>query len=401
MRAHISGTAGPNDSGWVDLVDLRSNPAQIDLLSLQSPACILSQLGSRSGIAPGQYQQIRLHLLSNSPDMTVTVPAANLCSGSGFNCVFLASGGIQTLLLTSEAESGIKIPSGQISGGAFTVAAGQTTFLNIDFDACSSLVQQGNGQFRLKPVLHAGAISLNSNFISGAVVDSSTRGPVQNATVFIEQRDPNNPSLDRVIARTTTGPAGEFIACPLPPGNYDVVVSGRTFLYTFNPTATLQVPVGTLMGNIPLMPQAGELPATVSGEIVTTNAAGAATTADLEISALQPADSLLVTIPPLGNSISQVTSEGGRATYTLVLPAANPLVGIFSATPATVYSPAVAGPGVYQLNVQAFNLMSSSLNPGSPNCSPPSLPVPFDAGNQLFVTPGATLTRDFTFTGCQ
>ena len=110
VRVHASGTAGPNDSGWVDLVDLRSSPVQIDLLSLQSPACILSQLGSRSGIASGQYQQIRLHLLTNSPDSTVAVPAANVCSGSGYNCVILASGGIQTLLLTSEAEVGDQDP---------------------------------------------------------------------------------------------------------------------------------------------------------------------------------------------------------------------------------------------------------------------------------------------------
>ena len=41
-------------------------------------------------------------------------------------------------------------------------AAGQTKDLNIDFNACASIVQQGNGQFRLKPVLHAGEVSLDS-----------------------------------------------------------------------------------------------------------------------------------------------------------------------------------------------------------------------------------------------
>src|SRR5439155_3137203 len=32
--AHISSDAGPNDSGWVTLLDLTSNPQQVDLLSL-------------------------------------------------------------------------------------------------------------------------------------------------------------------------------------------------------------------------------------------------------------------------------------------------------------------------------------------------------------------------------
>ncbi len=54
VRAHISSDAGPNDSGWVTLVDLTSSPKQIDLLSLQSTTCLLTQLGSTSGLAAGR-----------------------------------------------------------------------------------------------------------------------------------------------------------------------------------------------------------------------------------------------------------------------------------------------------------------------------------------------------------
>ena len=39
VRAHTSGNAGANDGGWIDLVDLRGNPRQIDLLSLDSTTC--------------------------------------------------------------------------------------------------------------------------------------------------------------------------------------------------------------------------------------------------------------------------------------------------------------------------------------------------------------------------
>ena len=66
------------------------------------------------------------------------------------------------LLLSSEAQTGIKIPSGQIAVGAFTIAAGQTKDLDIDFLTCVSIVQEGNGQYRLKPVLHAGEVSTTS-----------------------------------------------------------------------------------------------------------------------------------------------------------------------------------------------------------------------------------------------
>jgi len=58
----------------------------------------------------------------------------------------------QPLQLSSESKTGIKIPSGQIAGGDFTVGSGEDKDLNIDFNACASVVVQGNGQYRLKPV---------------------------------------------------------------------------------------------------------------------------------------------------------------------------------------------------------------------------------------------------------
>jgi hypothetical protein len=400
VRAHTSSTAGPNDSGWVNLVDLRSNPTQIDLLSLPSPACLLTQLGSANGISAGHYQQIRLHLLSNNPSPAEALPAPNICNGSGFNCVVVvaADGTIQTLplLISSEAQSGIKIPPGQIAGGNFTVTSDQSSLLNIDFDACSSVVQQGNGQFRLKPVLHAGEISLSSNSISGKVVDSLSNTPITNAIVFVEQSDPINPNIERIIAQTTTGSLGEFIICPLPPGTYDVVAAAKTTSFTYNPTITLQVPSGTAMGNIPLVPEGAIEPATVNGQVTTTNPVGLPTTADINLSALQPVGSFLVTIPPLGNSTPSVTSsDGGSVSYRLVLPASNPQVGIFSVSPPTGYTPPVSGPAIYQLNARSFTPMSSGSNPGSPDCSPSN------ASTQIIVAPGQVITQDFTFTDCQ
>ncbi len=403
VRANTSSTAGPNDSGWVDLVNLQTNPVQIDLLSLPSPTCLLTQLGIASTTPPGKYQQVRLFLLSNTPGSGEALPASNNCDGNGFNCVVMAGGAIQTILISSEAQTGVQIPPGQIAGGSFTVTAGQSFNLNIDFDACSSVIQQGNGQFRLKPVIHAGLISLNNNFISGTVVNNVTRGAIPNATVFVEQPDPSNLSIDRIISQTTTGAAGDFIICPLPSGSYDVVVAtkdSRTNT-TYNATVTLQVPVGTAVGQIPMVPQTGVVPGTINGQITTDNPIGLPTSANLSLSALQQAGSLLATIPPLPTSTpTNLPSENGIANYTLLLPAGNPLVGTFSASPPTFYTPSVPAPGIYFLNAQAFTPMSSNLNPGSPDCTPSSLPTAF-SGTSLTVVTGGTVTQDFIFTGCQ
>src|SRR5712691_9116557 len=118
VRAHLSSAAAPDDSGWVTLVDLRANPLQIDLFATSETTCVLTRLGSTTGLPPGDYQQIRLHLLSNAPAAGEAKPSPNNCADTGgFNCVELMNGTRRVLLLSSEAQTGIKIPPGQIAGG--------------------------------------------------------------------------------------------------------------------------------------------------------------------------------------------------------------------------------------------------------------------------------------------
>ncbi len=90
------------------------------------------------------------------------------------------------------------------------VAAGQTEDLDIDFNACASIVTEGNGQFRLKPVLHAGEVTLTSSSINGTIVDSLSAQPVVggNTVVALEQKD--SSGIDRVIMETVTD-SGAFV----------------------------------------------------------------------------------------------------------------------------------------------------------------------------------------------
>jgi len=403
VQAHTSSSAGQNAGGWVDLVDLRNQPMQIDLLSLASTTCLLTQLGSTSGIPTGKYQQIRIYLLSNSPASSEMSPSPNHCGGNGFNCVVLADNSIQTLLLSSESQTGIKIPPGQISGGGLTVAEGQTVDLNIEFDACSSIVQQGNGQFRLKPTLHAGEISINTSSISGRVIDENTSLPIPNAIVLLEMRDPTNSGIDRVLTQILTGSDGRFIFCSLPQGTYDVVADARTTSVTYNATVTLQVPLGRDMGDIPLVPESnGALPATISGQ-VTTSTGSVATSADIQLSALQSisvgSSTLLVTIPLFANSTPNVATQSGAcppgtdcANFTLNVPAGNPQAGVFRISPPTSYTTQAGGN--YSVEAQAFIPMSGGLQ----DCSPSDQTV-----QNIIVASGVTTTVNtpISFTGCQ
>src|SRR5215469_12103206 len=124
VQIRQSANASNNDPGWIDLTPgLQNNPVQVDLLGT-SNQCFLATLGS-AAIQPGSYQQMRVFLATNGPVNN------NKC-GTMANCIVLSADPLnpQPLQLSSEVQTGIKIPSGQIAGGEFTVASGETKDLN-------------------------------------------------------------------------------------------------------------------------------------------------------------------------------------------------------------------------------------------------------------------------------
>src|SRR5712692_2622556 len=279
VKIHASANAGSNDSGWIDLTpDLKNSPKQLDLLAQASTECFLAMLGSKKEIQAGTYQQIRVFL---SPDNT-SIPANQCSSGPGnpANCVVLAAdNSVHALQLASEAQSGLKIPSGQIAGGKFTIGSGETKDLDIDFNACASIVVTGNGQFILKPVLHAGEVG-TSSAINGTVIDSVTGIPAVGGTIVValEQKDANG--VDRVLLSTLADSSGNFVLCPVPTGTYDLVVAavnGAGVFYAA--TVTTGVQDSTAVGNIPVTPQPGSGastgPASLTGVVQTSGTSGA------------------------------------------------------------------------------------------------------------------------------
>jgi len=424
VEAHISSSADDSSSGWQELApQLRSAPMQIDLFSKPNTNCVLAQLGSAS-LPVGSYQQIRLLLVSNSPSAGAAVPSPNACAGNGFNCVLLDDGTVHELLLSSQDNTGLKIPSGQIVGGPIQVAAGQSVDLNIDFNACASIVRQGNGNYRLKPTLTAQQISTNQSGIGGQVVDSLTKAPIAgNVIVALEQTD--STGVDRILMQTTTDSQGTFRFCPLPTGTFDVIVVALgTGNIPYNATAALNVPNGANLGTIPLVAEVGATgPAVLVGFVTAKTATGGAT-ADVTLAALQsitlsgggmrqlniplqnaPATALTPAVASTGLiSISDSTScptgspaGANCAQYTLVVPASNPSVGAFLQGGFTYSAPA-GGDVLFTLDAQA----AVPLSGGSPDCTPSELMTSTDANNQPLKVTAATTTNvgRTDFAGC-
>jgi Domain of unknown function (DUF4382) len=412
VQIHTSATAGPNDPGWVDLTpNLKQNPMQVDLMGQANNQCFLATLGSTTEIQPGTYQQIRIYLAPNSATVS-----GNKC-GSTANCVMSNSNPTspQPLLLSSESQTGIKIPSGQIAGGQFTVAAGQTKDLDIDFNGCESIVAEGNGQFRLKPVLHAGEVGLTSASINGKIVDGATSQPISggNTIVALEQKD--SSGVDRVIMQTLADSTGAFVFCPVPTGTYDVVATAVTTVnglqVAYGATVITGVQPGNSLGTVPLTAQVGanQAAATVTG-LITTSTGSAATTADISISALQSitvnGSPVLITVPLAalpGTSVNASTAASATCpantdcvTYKLTVPAANPSVGAFNTT--GTQTPAAPAGGNFDYTVDARAFAASA-----PDCTKPDMQTSQTSTSApLAVLAGGSVTaQTIAFSGCQ
>jgi hypothetical protein len=424
VQANISATADDNSSGWQELApQLASAPMQIDLFSKANTNCVLAQLGSAS-LPVGNYQQIRLLLVSNNPAGGASVPSPNACAGNGFNCVVLDDGTTHELVLSSQDNTGLKIPPGQIVGGPIQVVAGQSVDLNIDFNACASIVRQGNGVYRLKPALTAAQVSTNNSGIGGQVVDSLTKAPITgNVIVAIERTD--NTGTDRILMQTAADAQGNFRFCPLPTGTFDIVVVALgTGNVPYNATAALNVPNGSNLGTIPLVAEVGATgPAELQGFVTAKTATGGATV-DVSLAALQtinlssggtrqlniPLQNILATpLNPAVNSTGVISitdntncptgspTGANCAQYTLVVPASNSSVGVF-APAGFAYSVPAGGDVLFSVDAQA----AVPLSGGTPDCTPSEVIISMDANNQpLKVTPATTTNVARTdFTSC-
>jgi len=273
-------------------------------------------------------------------------------------------------------------------------------------------VVTGNGQFRLKPVLHAGQVSLNATSISGKVVDSVTLLPLVGGTAIVALEQVDAGGVHRVIMQTTADASGNFTFCPVPTGTYDVVaagVDGSNLAYAA--TVTTGVAQGTAMGNVPLVAQTGTntTQGSITGQVTTAGASGG-TVSDITLAALQPltGGTTLVTIPLVQQGSTTVNTATAAdascpagtdcVSYTLSVPAANPSVGAFSAG-GTTYTQDTVNPVKYTVDALAFVPLSG----GTANCTPSEIMInTLSGGGDLVVTAGATSTAaTAAFTGCQ
>jgi Domain of unknown function (DUF4382) len=313
VRVNASSSAGDNDAGWTDVA--LSTPQKVDLLSLTNG--VLTDLGS-APLPAGQYQQVRLVLAQNSGN---TLANSVVVSGTATE---------QPLVTPSATQSGYKIIQ------PFTVQPNTLVDLVLDFNACKSIVQRGNGTYSLKPVVTATPMVV-SGAIDGYVAPSEA-----GSTVYAEQNG-------QVIRGTTADVNGHFVLTPLVQsstnGDYDVVIVDNV------------LPNGHATGIVRSVPVSASATTTVasSGAPITLPTSVTNTASGVVTPSAQALVRGLQTVGSASYEIASINANLDSGVYSLSLPAAAPEVGTYSGVLPVALSAVASATGLYTIEADSSN----------------------------------------------
>lgn len=181
IEAHVNGS-------WQVVNDVAQT---VDLMTLVENDTVVGQ----SLVTAGSYNQIRL-----------------IVSGGRVT----DSDGTHDLQIPSGIQTGIKINLN------FDVDPNVLTEILLDFNVQKSIVKQGNGVYRLQPVIPA-VIKVLSGTINGVVTDGTN--PLHNASVRATYTAGSSYAIGTVVNETATLEDGMFKLWALLPGTYLLEVS--------------------------------------------------------------------------------------------------------------------------------------------------------------------------------
>lgn len=250
----------------------------------------------------------------------------------------------------SAIQSGIKLIH------QFDVGSGQRVDLLLDFDACKSIVQTGNGMYKLKPVIKVIPTVLNG--ING-FVDKT----LPNVLISAQQ---GGTIIRETVLNTQTG---EFFLAHLAPGNYDVVITADNHATAVIagvpvPDLTSITPVSTnSMPAPPITLGQDPSPKTISGTV--TLSPLSATDETVFVAAKQTFGSSPTVTVKSQVAVSEVDSQNnptGNYPYTLTLPIAAPSLGQYATPLPITLTPQSAVAKKYAIETSAAGYQTKSLN---------------------------------------
>jgi hypothetical protein len=210
IEGHIAdnGEEGP----WEVLKEW-SGGLHVDLIKLEDVSILLASLE----LEPNKYTQLRLFLTSGEENAWVVLDGEEGPGGPT---------SIVPLEIPSSATSGIKL------NHPFEIVEGMVTKLTIDFDAEKSVVETGNGKYKLGPVISVISETYSvEEFPEGVGSVSGTVSYYDNqifALTGIGDADIELSGGEYIFANTTTTsmvqPVGTFNLVDIPAGSYTLNV---------------------------------------------------------------------------------------------------------------------------------------------------------------------------------
>jgi uncharacterized protein DUF4382 len=196
------------------------------LANVQNPDT-LPHIVDRGKLPAGRYTQLRLVIDPNQATIK------------------LADDSVHPLVIPSGGNSGLKaLP--------FTIASQQDTVLLLDFDVAQSVNQQGDGTYKLTPVIRVAPLTLTGS-VTGNVVDGSTSAPMA-ATVNLKDAGGNVVAGTVTTVSGASPPAatdGVFALHGIASGSYTLEVSAEGHTTVTQPV-TVTAPDTTDAGSVTL-----------------------------------------------------------------------------------------------------------------------------------------------------
>jgi hypothetical protein len=394
IRFHKLDFAHPEDRDW--LAYPLAQPVTVDLAQLSNGN--LAQVFNNITLPVGTYKQIRLMLVDDDAPLVASAQAAGLQYNGQVNYTDGSGNARVAPLEIGAVREGIGV------FGTFTVTAGKTLRLVLDFDIDHDVIRvpdliPGNGQsaFTLKPGLRYFDLDTSAAIVGR--IDpanlASQANPNGAYNLVIKAEELTADGTRRVVARATTiKPDGSFTLFPLDvPANaasktYDIVVRGRNM----ETIIVRDVPAtkGTTPTSNPTQLSAAPLPLTLGAEYtVSLNAPLAPTGGWLNFFQTLPGASEV----PYEVRFRHVNPFTGDLTVPFPLSAGSLRVGSYVAGGSPTLAPVVPqqGAGAFAVRAGALQYAPSSFTAVLPPSSGSNSSVTLPALNvdTAVATPGA------------
>jgi hypothetical protein len=196
------------NSGWLIVATPEKTYNLYDLVNGVTEVLGIEELEA------GIYQQVRL-IIGKIADQENNI---NGDPHPSANYILFKDGTSENLKIPSGFQTGVKLVHN------FEVVEGRFVELLLDFEACKSVVETGNGKYKLKPTIKVIG-TLNKTEVYGKVTDLNSGDGITLASVSAQTSDGISPSVKHsTLTSNNFEEEGEYSLLLLPDETYNIVV---------------------------------------------------------------------------------------------------------------------------------------------------------------------------------